>query len=424
MITNAHLLAVFKSRDLYLKYIDRVDVGWLTYESENILKALKVWYSEHTTDLDLDAFITYFYTVAQPELPRSKSQEYNLIFKKIDNLTDVDIADVLSQMQNESIAHKLQESLRSGFCKDSLQSILDTHIEDIQTTDEFDTDLCKADVETIVTKTDRSKGLRWRMPCLNKAVGPVIKGDSMLAAGFVGAGKTCFAISEATFMAQQLPPGKRVLWLNNEELEARVVLKLMKSVLNCDAQKIRQNAKAAEAAYIKRMGGDIDKILVYSIKDWSVHKIKRLCEKVKPGLIVIDQVDKVVTTKQKESGADYIRLGSIYAEVREIAKLYAPVLGVSQCDASVKFFDKESSQVQYSRIIDMSQLRGSKVDKPGELDIIITIGQDKTYPTKRYINVAKQKQEGEDSAWMNLQGYEVDFDGNVCRYSDTWKNPA
>lgn len=421
MLSNAHLLAAFKDRDVYIKYIDRINLSWLTFEAEEILKSLKTWYQKNEVNLDLDLFVTYFFTIDNPELPRSKAAEYNAIFKKIASLEEVDIVSVLTQMQKELTVSKLKESLDEGFHKDNLIDILEEY-KDVQADDdEFEVDRCEVDVANIISKTDRSKGLRWRMPCLNKSIGPIIKGDSILAAAYVGAGKTAFAISEVGHIAQQLTGDQRVLWLNNEELDERVILKIMKSVLNCSADKIKQNEVAATKSYTKRMNGDKDRILLYNIKDWSVYKIKRLCMKIKPALIVIDQVDKVSLNKHKENSADYIRLGNLYAEIRELAKTYAPVLGISQCDATVKYFDKETQELQYKRKLDMSQLRGSKVDKPGELDIIIMIGQDKTYPNQRYINVAKQKQEGEEPNWMGLSAYEVNFDGDRCRYTDTWK---
>jgi len=144
----------------------------------------------------------------------------------------------------------------------------------------------------------------------------------------------------------------------------------------------------------------------------SVDKLTPIFRDVNPALIVFDQLDKVSGFQGKED-REHLRLGRLYKWARELAHEYGPVVAVSQSDASGAA----------SKFLTMDQLRGSKVDKPGEADAIITIGKsdELTLRDKRYIHVPKNKLfGGPRTEEKERHGFwEVEIRPDIARYEGT-----
>jgi hypothetical protein len=109
-------------------------------------------------------------------------------------------------------------------------------------------------------------------------------------------------------------------------------------------------------------------------------------DSLNPKLIVIDSLDKIKgfeNQERRDTG-----LGLTYQWARETAKLYAPLIGVSQASAPAGGYQK-----QWLTEMDMAD---SKTAKPAELDFLIAIGRkdDPGYEFVRYIGIPKNKRRG------------------------------
>ena len=141
----------------------------------------------------------------------------------------------------------------------------------------------------------------------------------------------------------------------------------------------------------------------------------RSFKEVNPGLIVFDQLDKVDGFKAEE--AEHIRLGKIYKWARELARTYGPVIAASQLSASAE-------ELRDPPFIGLDALRGSKTDKPGEADAVVTIGKFKEPKSPeeefvRTINVPKNKLPGGGSKQVEAERhgqYLVTIDPLRARY--------
>ena len=85
-------------------------------------------------------------------------------------------------------------------------------------------------------------------------------------------------------------------------------------------------------------------------------------------------------------------LGKLYKWARELARTYGPVIAASQLSAS-------AVDIKDPPFIGLDSLRGSRTDKPGEADAVITIGKYKEPKSPeeemiRTINVPKNKLPG------------------------------
>jgi hypothetical protein len=134
-----------------------------------------------------------------------------------------------------------------------------------------------------------------------------------------------------------------------------------------------------------------------------------------PAMIVFDQLDKVVGFDSKSKGGerDDLRLGALYQWARELSHEYGPVIAASQA----------SDTAEGEQWIYQNQLRGSRTDKAGEADAIITIGKvhEPTKENTRYIHVPKNKLHGGTrSIEKERHGkWEVTIKPEIARYEGT-----
>ncbi len=415
-ITNASLLRFFLSYPEYQKFHKYVNTDWLNPEARTILEDFEEYYTKYQQDIDLEAFIGWFHQVKHTDLPKTKREEYNLILESVANADLEKIQDIIEKFQEESTKDQIREAIEKKLSPDTIRNIVLDYESKIRALDEEIQGESSMDLEDFWESGDRSHGLKFRLDCLNKGLSGLVAGDMIIVAAFVDGGKTIFSISEATFMAQQLVGEECVAWFNNEEPDKRVKYKIYSSMLSAPVLKVRNNWKQAKKAYLKKVGGFQNRIRFFDMRGKGVRYIEQVCEKYKPRLIILDQIDKMKGGGYSKDGAEHIRIKNLYGDVRDRIAKYAPVLAVSQCDATTRWKDKETMQVQYQRIIDQTQLDGSKVGKPGEADAIITIGQDVRFPGSRYISICKNKMEGIDENYRHLRGYEVGFNGELCQY--------
>ena len=254
-----------------------------------------------------------------------------------------------------------------------------------------------ADLSSIADRIS-STGYEWRLDVLNRSLGPLRNGNFVIVAARVEVGKTTFLASEVSYIAQQLPKDRPVVWVNNEEESSVVFFRIVQAALGQESSLIIANTPAAMSRYTELMGGNKDKIRV--TKDTNhVRDLETLFREINPGLIIFDQLDKVAGFKESER--EDITLGKIYKWARELARTYGPVIAASQLSAS-------AVDLKDPPFIGMDALRGSKTDKPGEADAVITLGKYKEPKTPeeemiRTINVPKNKLPGGGTKQMESE---------------------
>ena len=262
-------------------------------------------------------------------------------------------------------------------------------LKDVERYIEKDELFVSADLSSIADRIS-STGYEWRLDVLNRSLGPLRTGNFVIVAARVEVGKTTFLASEVSYIAQQLPKDRPVVWVNNEEESSVVFFRIVQAALGQESKTLIADSKTAMASYAALMGGNKDKIRVTKDTN-SVRDLETLFREVNPGLIVFDQLDKVDGFAKGDERED-LKLGKIYKWARELARTYGPVIAASQLSASVV-------DLKDPPFIGMDALRGSKTDKPGEADVVLTIGKYKEPKSPeeemiRTINVPKNKLPG------------------------------
>jgi replicative DNA helicase len=270
-------------------------------------------------------------------------------------------------------------------------------LKDVERYIEKDDLFVSADLSAISDRIT-SSGYEWRLDVLNRSLGPLRTGNFVIVAARVEVGKTTFLASEVSYLAQQLPADRPVVWVNNEEESSVVFFRIVQATLGQESKTIIADSKAAMETYTTLMGGNKNKIRV--TKDMNnVRDLETLFREVNPGLIVFDQLDKVDGFKSDER--EDIKLGKIYKWARELARNYGPVIAASQLSAS-------AVELKDPPFIGLDSLRGSKTDKPGEADVVLTIGKYKEPKSPeeemiRTINVPKNKLPGGGTKQMESE---------------------
>lgn len=394
------------NNNIYNKYINYIIIN--NKELNKLLYCIKQIQEDSSKeqssvdDLELKFFSEY------PFLKPSEKEVFESIFEKLRTIeVDEDrVEEYLKKQQEVVNAHKLAEiSLEVTEGYKSFQDILD-HMEnlDVEKPVAEEIEFVSDDLELLHTQQVTTKGLRWRMPCLNKSLGSLRKGDF----GFVFArpetGKTTFLASEVTHMLSQTD--RPVVWFNNEEQGEKVMIRCIQATLGVSQAQLFSNIESYKKQYQEKTKNNL-KI----VDSASIHKtyVQKVCEAIQPSMIIFDQIDKV---KGFEEARTDLTLGAIYQWARELAKTYAPVIGVCQADG----------QGEGVKWLNMGHVANAKTAKQAEADWILGIGKsnDEGLEFVRHLNISKNKLVGDEDSIPDLRHGKLDviIKPEVARYED------
>jgi replicative DNA helicase len=419
MSYDIDLLTVVSDKVAYTRFKEHVkkhNVSNITLDIFTVLG--EYWDNFPSRDtFDFDEFRTFYFIVKGKKLKHPAPYE-----AAFDNLRDALIIprpiskDILAKLIETDYATQIYDvclKIGTGHAADltSIEPLLNEYKKEIGAC------VDKSDVFvnpslSYISEIVSTGGLKWRLKELNIALGPLRKGDFIIVAARPETGKTTFTASEASYMMTQLKPDEHVIWINNEEASNKVMMRVIQAYHGTTTGDLLANPSKYEAGFISN-GGNRFLVLDDDSGVKSVGKISMLFKEFKPGLIIFDQLDKVQGFKN-ESRED-LRIGALYEWARDLAKEYCPVIAISQVDGTG----------EGEKWIQMNQLRGSKTDKIGEADAIITIGKsnEPAMDLQRFIHVPKNKLfGGPETLEAHRHGcFEVDIEPAKARYVSKWK---
>lgn len=260
------------------------------------------------------------------------------------------------------------------------------------------------DLHEIYESQIQTPGLRWRLDWLNKSLGSLRKGDF----GFIFArpetGKTTFLASEMTHMVSQTDGD--ILWFNNEEQGKKVAVRCFQALFGLTNKELFDDKENNANEYKQKVG---NRIKIYDYEDSSsTSRIESIIKETNPSLIIFDQIDKVRGFKSDRYD---LELKKLYQWAREMAKIYAPVIAVSQAGGTGE------GKVWLT----MDDVDSSKTAKQGEADWILGIGKEQDNTSNmRYLNISKNKLLGDEDTLPDLRhgNQQVMIKPNIARYEE------
>lgn len=384
-----------KSKENLSKYRRYIKPHVVMKETNTILDGMDKYYKTFPSVIDFawDSFTAFLIADQSKRLTDDSIVKLRMMLSKaksfVPHHAHEEVVKTLIELDYLALIMEECEKVKEGSSDLEHVHILATNaLKDVERYIEKDELFVSADLSAIADRIT-SSGYEWRLDALNRSLGPLRTGNFVIVAARVEVGKTTFLASEVSYLAQQLPKDRPVVWVNNEEESSVVFFRIVQAALGIESKVIIADSKKAMVDYAALMGGNKDKIRV--TKDMNnVRDLETLFREVNPGLIIFDQLDKVDGFKSDER--EDLKLGKIYKWARELARSYGPVIAASQLSAS-------AVEMKDPPFIGLDALRGSKTDKPGEADVVITIGKYKEPKSPeeemiRTINVPKNKLPG------------------------------
>jgi replicative DNA helicase len=418
MSYDIDLLVVTSNKDTYNRFKEHVkkhNVSPITLEIFNVLG--EYWDNYPTrTEMNYAEFRTFFSIVKGRKLKDPSS--YEVAFDNLKDALDKPspiVKDLLGKLIKTDYATQIYDvclKIGTGMGGDleSIEPLLNAYKKEVGSSVDKEEVFVKPSLDYL-SGVVASGGLKWRLKELNVSLGPIRKGDFIIIAARPETGKTTFTASEASYMMTQLQPDEHVVWINNEEASNKVMMRVIQAYSQVTSSELLSDPKTHEGKFLLG-GGERFLILDDDSGIKSVHKIAQLFKEFKPGLIIFDQLDKVHGFKQDRED---LRIGQLYEWARDLAKEYCPVIAISQVDGTG----------EGEKWIQMNQLRGSKTDKIGEADAIITIGKsnEPAMDLQRFIHVPKNKLfGGSETLEAHRHGcFEVEIEPARARYVSKWK---
>lgn len=271
-------------------------------------------------------------------------------------------------------------------------------------TDEFE--LTSDDLEAITDSVVGTGGLYHALPCLNRSLGPLRKGDF----GFIFArpevGKTTWLCDEVQHMLKQIGADECVAWANNEEEAKKVKFRFMQSHVGVTAQEIHRDKGRYSEQYRKEVNG---RFILPSESLKNRKDIERLLERYKPRLLIIDALDAVEGFKNDRED---LKLGDIYKWARELSKEYCPIIGTTWADATA-----ENVKWLY-----MDHVTNAKTEKQKHADWIMGMGATRKdgHEKVRHLNISKNKLAGDNNTEESLRHskWDVIIEAEIARFRE------
>lgn len=408
------LLTLLLLRENYNKFFPYIDLTYIRDNYKELHYVYKVLQSLHEEypdkDFDLDTVQAAFFN----KYPDADKNMYLGLFKTLSETTlDSDVGlGILKDIKARKTALKLSEAaFKFSTGHGDATSIANAYDElehADETVEQFE--FVSDDLEVLVKDVYQGKGLRWRLDCLNKSLGPIRKGNFGFLFARPETGKTTVLASESTFMLTQLGQDDGpILWFNNEQVGAEVMLTVYRAYFGVTLEQLLSNIKRYRDEFNAQVQGRFKLVDNANIDKLQVEKTLK---QFQPSLIIFDQIDKI---KGFAADREDLRLGSIYIWARELAKQYAPTIGVCQADGSA----------EGQKWLTMDNVANAKTSKQAEADFILGIGKthDEGSEYVRYLNISKNKLLGSEDTIPHLRHgrFETLIEPEIARYKDIIK---
>lgn len=384
-------------------------------EAQAVLEDIGAWYDANPTitTLDWSTFTAWAKVARRSTWKPDRWAVYEEVAKTAAKLPSSNPAIVQRFHELKSLAElraKVEELVRTSK-PDGLGEVIKIAEEGIKAgggaaAAGADSEMVTDDLDELLAIVQRTHGLEWRLEDLNRAIGPIDRGDVVLIGKRPEVGGTTFLASELTYMAPQLPEGKHAVIFTNEEVGPKVKMRVIQAALGMAISDIAADPKRARAEFDKLMGGR--RIDVVHNTSMTSRGIERRLRSGMYGLIGINVLDKIKLVGSKSEGADLKRDIGIWT--RQIADTHGAVIGILQADA----------QAEGEKWPDQSRLYGSKTGLQAESDVLVMIGKthNPAEADRRFLGIVRNKLPGGARTLPTLRHgqMEVAFDGERARF--------
>jgi len=360
-----------------------VFVGDISSLYETIQKA----HEKYEDDIKVDELYSLHTAIFNPALTRAAKEKFSELIEDIREVQEPnkEIAkDIMRILSDRDLAQRIAVEATEIFNGkeanfSDITGMIDKHK---SITDEDKVFAVTNNVDEVLDLLGMTTKWKFNIPMLKNNVGGIGGGNLMISFARPETGKTAFWISLCAGPEGFAEQGAKIHAFINEEPAIRTQMRAISCYTGMTREEIIQEKNIAQ-----RVWSEIkDNISMFDTVDWSMDDIDSHCEKHRPDIIVIDQLDKINVTGTFARTDEKLR--QIYTSAREIAK---------RRDCAVIAMSQASAEAHNRNSISFDQMENSKTGKAAEADLIIGIGRNSNSDTENKIRtlcISKNKING------------------------------
>ena len=378
------IIKLLLGKKFYTRYKGQISRNVFQGSFGSLFDTVQKAHEKYDADIKIDELYALHTTMFNPALTRAAKEQFSELIEDIKQTQQPskEIADdIVKILVERDVAQKIAieaTEIFNGRPADfnTIVSIIEKHkhglpIEKI--------DAVTNDIGELIEKLNIVSKWQFNLTVLKNNISGIGPGNLMIAFARPEVGKTAFWVSLCAAPNGFAEQGAKIHAFINEEPAVRTQMRAISCFTGYNKEQIVDDIDKVHKDWIKIK----DNIKMIDTVDWSLDDIDSHCEKHKPDIIVIDQLDKV-NVKGTFARTDE-KLRAVYTGAREIAKRRdCVVIAISQASADAHNRDH----------ISFDMMENSKTGKAAEADLIIGIGnRTSNDPTNnmRVLNISKNK---------------------------------
>ena len=378
------IIKLLLGKKFYTQYKGQITRNVLQGNFGSLFDTIQKAHDKYDADINIDELYSLHTTVYNPAITRAAKEQLSELIEDIKETQEPskEIADDIVKILSErDVAQRIAVEATEIFNgKPADFNAITSMIEKYKTgLPSEKLDAVTNDISELIEKLNVVSKWQFNLTVLKNNIGGIGPGNLMIAFARPEVGKTAFWVSLVSAPYGFAEQGAKVHAFINEEPAVRTQMRAISCFTGLNKEQIIDDVASAHEDWSKIK----DNIKMIDTVDWTLDDIDSHCEKHKPDIIVIDQLDKV-NVKGTFARTDE-KLRSIYTSAREIAKRReCVVIAISLASADAHNRDH----------ISFDMMENSKTGKAAEADLIIGIGNrtsnDPTNNT-RVLNISKNK---------------------------------
>ena len=359
------MIRLMLNKKFYTQYKGMLSPTVFSGDISSLYDTVQKAHDKYEEDIKVDELYSLHTAIFNPALTRAAKEKFSELVEDIKEVQEPskEIAkDIMRILSDRDLAQRIAVEATEIFNGkeanfNDITGMIDKHKAN---TSEDKNPAVTNDIEKVIELLDVTTKWKFNIPVLRENVGGIGGGNLMIAFARPETGKTAFWVSLCAAPYGFCAQGAKVHAFINEEPAIRTQIRAISSYTGMTRDEILQDKILAQKYW-----SDIkDNISMFDTVDWSMDDIDSHCEKHKPDIVVIDQLDKI-NVKGTYARTDE-KLRQIYTSVREIAK---------RRDCAIIAISQASADAHNRNSISFDQMENSKTGKAAEADLIIGIGR-------------------------------------------------
>ena len=291
------MIRLMLNKKFYTQYKGTLSPTVFAGDISSLYETIQKSHEKYEDDIKIDELYSLHTAIFNPALTRAAKEKFSELIEDIREVQEPnkEIAkDIMRILSDRDLAQRIAVEATEIFNgKEAnfteITGMIDKHKSNI---DEEKVPAVTNDVGEVLDLLDVTTKWKFNIPVLKENVGGIGGGNLMIAFARPETGKTAFWVSLCTGPQGFAEQGAKVHAFINEEPAIRTQMRAISCYTGMTREEIIHEKDIAQ-----RVWSEIkDNISMFDTVDWSIEDVDAHCEKHKPDIIVIDQLDKINVT--------------------------------------------------------------------------------------------------------------------------------